>query len=296
MKDKELLRMYNIDDVFIMLYLFMADPIIKEFKIDGEAAIREGLRKYGKDRGATNREKHLELGLKLNMKNYFTYTRDLPADPRFKRDRLTLTPQERISHTLKCPVADVSNKYNLKSIGRIYCEEFHDAGYGEYTYGHTQVNLAKTLTQEGDNYCSFSVLLRPENLPDDLKKVCFEEYDPEYSFPEFEDTKPEAKSGYNSLGIRLFYYLYNEIVNQIGEDKLDILNIGFEKLVDETAKLLKESAVEQKESLNYEFVELNQPFNLNTNNEIMWNKYKENGCKSYFQEQYCDKLIKVLDI
>ncbi|MDD4707227.1 MAG: L-2-amino-thiazoline-4-carboxylic acid hydrolase [Bacillota bacterium] len=276
--------------------MFTAESLINEFGIDGEAAVREGLRRFGYDRGITNRNKHLAVGLKINMKNYFTYTRDLPGDPRFKRDRLTLTPQERISHTLKCPFADLSIKYNLKDIGRIYCEEFHKAGYSAYAYGYTQVNLAKTLTQDGDKYCSFSVILRPENLPDELKPVCFEEYDPEYVPPVFQDYRPSAKEGYNSLGIRLFYHILGVSENYLGAKSRTAIVRGLSRLVTETTTMLQHSAKKLEQTLNREFVELNQPFELDTEKEPMWEKYNEYSARELFQAAYCNELCKELSI
>lgn len=110
----------------------------------GERIVREATRRYGKDRGRTRREKHEALGVKINMHSLFAVCSDLPSDPRFRRDRLKLTDEERNSHTLVCPMAEVWDQYDARRIGRIYCEEFHRACYQEYAFGLTQVNLAQT--------------------------------------------------------------------------------------------------------------------------------------------------------
>lgn len=230
------------------------------------------------------------------MKNYFTYTRDLPSDPRFKRDYLTLTPQERISHTLKCPMYDVCKRYNLTKIGRIYCEEFHSAGYGTYAYGYTQVNLARTLTQDGDKYCSFSVILRPENLPDDLKPVCFEEYDPRYIQPAYNDKPPKAKEGYNSLSLRLFCHMLWDVKEQLGEKGETVMLHGLERVVDETAKAIKKTAIDLNKKLDRDFAEQFQPFVLDTSKEPMWGDYDKKGSRDFLQEHYCNVLLKRLDL
>ena len=93
---------------------------------------------------------------------------------------MKLTDEERNSHTLVCPMAEVWDQYDARRIGRIYCEEFHRACYQEYAFGLTQVNLAQTLTQDGDGYCDFHVVLRKANVPSDKKAKCFAEYDPGY--------------------------------------------------------------------------------------------------------------------
>lgn len=46
----------------------------------------------------------------------------------------------------------------------------------------TYVYLGKTLTQDGDEYCEFNLLLRPENMTPDLQIKCFAEYDPQFAW------------------------------------------------------------------------------------------------------------------
>ena len=77
-------------------------------------------------------------------------------------------------------MAEVWDQYDARRIGRIYCEEFHRACYQdhracyqEYAFGLTQVNLAQTLTQDGDGYCDFHVVLRKANVPSDKKAEVF---------------------------------------------------------------------------------------------------------------------------
>ena len=134
----------NLGDIYTMMFGYMGQELLREFGLRGEIAVREAARRFGRDRGATLREKHLSIGAKINMKNLFSLYPDLPSDPRFKRELQTLSPQERISHTLFCPMAAIWESHGQKEIGRIYCEEFHPACYSEYGYGYTSVNLART--------------------------------------------------------------------------------------------------------------------------------------------------------
>ena len=90
----------NLGDIYTMMFGYMGQELLREFGLRGEIAVREAARRFGRDRGATLREKHLSIGAKINMKNLFSLYPDLPSDPRFKRELQTLSPQERISHTL----------------------------------------------------------------------------------------------------------------------------------------------------------------------------------------------------
>ena len=142
--------MMDLSDNYTLLYSFMGRELIDTFGLEGERALREGTRRYGRDRGIHSRERHLKAGYKVNMESLFSIGGDLPPDPRFRRELQELNPQERISHTLICPMADVWKENNEQRIGRIYCEEFHPACYNHYAFDCGHTNLAKTLTQEND--------------------------------------------------------------------------------------------------------------------------------------------------
>ena len=113
----------NLSDAYTLMYGFIGKKLIEELGMEGEAALREGSRQYGYDRGETARNKHIAVGAKVNMQSLFSLFHDLPADPRFRRELQQLIPTERVSHTLVCPMADIWKAYGEAYIGRIYCEE-----------------------------------------------------------------------------------------------------------------------------------------------------------------------------
>ena len=197
----------DLSDNYTLLYSFLGREVLDAFGVEGERAFREGTRRYGRDRGQCSREKHQALGVKINMKSLFSVGGDLPPDPRFHRELQELNPEERVSHTLVCPMADIWKAYGERAIGRMYCEEFHPACYNHYAFDYGHTNLAKTLTQEKDEYCAFNVVLRAENLPEELKPLCFAEYDPGYVEPKVEVPKANGKRGFETLSIKLYYYL-----------------------------------------------------------------------------------------
>ena len=173
MYSEQQMEIIHLQDSYTIMYALLARQIIEALGEAGDSIVREATRRYGKDRGRKRRQKHLDLNVKINMHSLFAVCSDLASDPRFRRDRLLLTEEERNSHTLICPMAQVWEEYGAKKIGRIYCEEFHRACYQEYAYGLTQVNLARTLTEDGDGYCDFHVVLRKANVPKELKPQCF---------------------------------------------------------------------------------------------------------------------------
>lgn len=114
------------------------------------------------------RRQHLALGVKINMQSLFSVGGDLPRIPGVPPGAPGAQPEERCP-TPCVPLADIWKAYGEREIGRMYCEEFHPACYNHYAYDYGHTNLAKTLTQEKDEYCAFNVVLRQENLPDELK-------------------------------------------------------------------------------------------------------------------------------
>ena len=162
------MQIMNLADHYTLLYAFLGKSLLEQCGEKGERALREGTRRFGRDRAEALRARHLDANVKINMHSLFAVGADLPPDPRFKRELQELNPQERVSHTLYCPMAALWKEYGVMEIGRIYCEEFHRACYGHYAFGYTKVNLAKTQTQPEDEYCAFNVVLRPETLPEEL--------------------------------------------------------------------------------------------------------------------------------
>lgn len=285
-------QIMNLADSYTLIYPFIAHNIIDQFGEKGEAAVREGTRRYGRDRAIALREKHMKMNVKINMKSLFSVGADLPPDPRFKRELQELNPQERVSHTLCCPMADIWKRYNYMEIGRIYCEEFHFACYNEYAYGYTQVNLAKTQTQVGDDYCAFNIVLRPENLPNELKPVCFEEYDPNYIKKDVDIPQAYGKSGFGTLWIKLYYHLLCTASEFLGEEGVKAVIKGLEEEAADAACRLKKSAEEQGLVLDKSFIELNYPLEFNPDDEPMWETYNKCNAKELLKKHFYPILFR----
>lgn len=296
MYTKEQLETIHLQDSYTIMYALMAREIIKFLGEDGEKVVREATRRYGKDRGRTRREKHEALGVKINMHSLFAVCSDLPSDPRFRRDRLKLTEEERNSHTLVCPMAEVWERYDAKKIGRIYCEEFHRACYQEYAFGLTQVNLAQTLTQDGDAYCDFHVVLRKANVPDEIKKRCFAEYDPEYKVPEIDTAPAEGKAGFSSLCVRVYYYMLEVLKETCPDQAETVMTEALHVWADDAAKHLKEEAVEMQEELDLNFADRHFPMHMNIESDPLWNVYDHYGAKELLKREFYKELFEQLKI
>lgn len=284
------LETIHLQDSYTIMYALLARQIIEELGALGDEIVREATRRYGRDRGRKRRQKHLDLGVKINMHSLFAVCSDLPPDPRFRRDRLLLTEEERNSHTLVCPMAQVWEEYGAKKIGRIYCEEFHRACYQEYAYGMTQVNLARTLTEDGDKYCDFHIVLRKANVPNERKAQCFPEFDPHYKRPQISGEPADGKSGFSSLCIRVYYYML-EVLNERCQMRAEsIMTHALHIWADDTYNRLKQQAQELHESLTTQFWEQHFPLYVDIDSDPLWQEYDKYGAKELLKKEFYEKL------
>ena len=282
-----------LSDAYTMMYGFVGKKLIDRHGLPGDAALREASRQFGYDRAEASRKRHLEVGEKINMLNLFTLFHDLPNDPRFRRELQEINPQERVSHTLVCPMANIWAEYGHREIGRIYCEEFHPACYSHYAFDLTQVNLAKTLTQEGDEYCDFNVILRPEKVPDELKPVCFPEYDPEYVPVKVDPGHPDGKKGFAVLSAKLIYYMAAQAGKDLGDSGTETVNKALTEWADAMADFYRRKSASDGDVLDRKYIHDHLPFDLNTaeNDGEIWAAYDdEYHVKEQVQKYFCDRL------
>lgn len=286
----EQIETIHLQDSYTIMYLLLSRQIIQELGDEGETVVREATRRYGRDRGRKRRQKHLDLNVKINMHSLFGVCSDLPPDPRFRRDRLMLTEEERNSHTLICPMAEVWEKYGAKKIGRIYCEEFHRACYQEYAFGLTQVNLARTLTEDGDEYCDFHIVLRKANTPDEYKPQCFPEFDPNYTKPVISGAPAEGKSGFNSLCVRVYYYMLEVMTERCPESAETVMAKALHAWAKDTEERLAAQANELGKILSPEFVDRHFPLYVDPDSDPLWNEYDKYGAKELLIREFYKKL------
>jgi hypothetical protein len=150
-------------DILGRLYFHMAHEMLG-LGAEGEAALRRAVRNYGKDRAQRLRKLHEARGLPICLWSLFQ-AYDLPgADTsRFRRDVVQLDETARVSLVYECQFCNVWKELGgdeaLRSLGQIYCHEFHPAMWNAYDPRIT-VDLPKLLTM-GDEYCDTQAHSKP---------------------------------------------------------------------------------------------------------------------------------------
>ncbi len=285
----------DLADNYTLLYSFLGRSLIDAFGVAGEKALREGTRRYGRDRGEASRKMHESLNVKINMQSLFSVGGDLPPDPRFRRELQELNSEERVSHTLVCPMADIWKAYGEAYIGRIYCEEFHPACYSHYAFDYGHVNLGMTLTQEKDEYCDFNVVLRAENLPDELKPKCFAEYDPGYVTPDVHPAAACGKSGFESISVKLYYYILEAALEQFGEAGWDAMCTAMEKMAVDAAARARNTAEKYDRPFDEQLIFDTYPLTMDRSKTKLWDNYTGHEAVERFMHSFVPAMQRELE-
>jgi len=289
------LKIGNMADIFSMLYLYLARALVKDLGVEGELLLREGIRNFGVDRGEALRKKQIQAGLKINLYNLFTYS-DLPPDPRFRRNKIKLTSQERFSETLVCPMANIWAKYNGKELGRIYCEEIHHAKFRAYA-PKTQVNLSQTFTQD-DNHCRFSLYLRPANMNLKERQISFKEFDADYLPKQKLEFKSQThREGYEMLSLKMYYHITSLALLKFSTKAETLFINSLNDFALFVHEFLKEKALPLGMVVDEKFVEENCPISLKpteTSRKI-WGYYTDKEPERIFNQSFLITLRKLVN-
>ncbi|MCI8510392.1 MAG: L-2-amino-thiazoline-4-carboxylic acid hydrolase [Lachnospiraceae bacterium] len=160
---------------FAALYLAFARTLTETNGIKGKAAIREAVRGYGKRLGQLKREQMLQSGYKPNLRFIMDKNWGVPCGRGAVREWLCREEEELFVNILSCPMAAVWETEPL--LGQMYCEEFYPAYVKAAVSEKAQINLGKTLLNEGDEFCRLSVYLRPANLCEKERRELFPKFD-----------------------------------------------------------------------------------------------------------------------
>lgn len=291
-KRLEDIKLECLQDSWVILYTFVAKELTLRKGDEGERILREAVRRYGRDRGLTNQKRLMDNNIKINLLTLFNEGRDRPGEPRFTSKVIRNTREERISDTLICSFADVWKRYDAKYLGRIYCEEFHLACYEAFSFGKAKINLSRSLTQDGDDRCCFYHTYRPENLTDEERRLSFEEFDPGYKKPETPMPKPQGKSGFNMLWIKIYFYLLECAAETLGDKGRALVGEGLRNAAREQAAEFIRRAEATEQKIDAAFLEGHLPISIDTDSEPLWKEYDKYGAKKLLQDCFIDVLLK----
>lgn len=288
----EEIKLNSLQDSWVIMYTFVAREMLNQGGFQGEVALREAVRRYGCDRGLANQKRLLDNNIKINLVTLFCEGRDRPNEARFVAYNTFQSEEDFSVCTHICSFADVWKKYDALAIGRIYCEEFHLACYNAFGFGVTKVNLARSMTQAGDDRCIFNHTLRPENMTEEQRRLCFARFDKGYIPPEKPMPKPQGKDGFNMLWIKMYYYLLSCAVEELGDWGRTVVGTGLEAAAMEQARAFLETAGATEREVDRGYLEDHLPLSLEPDQEPLWNAYNQYGALKLLKKRFYAPLLK----
>lgn len=165
----------NCIDAWALLYSCIAQALDQKFGADGRSVLRRSIRGYAAERGSRRKDELRAESLSVDLRNLCTAGCDFPIDHRTEVEWIKTAPQELFANVAHCPMAKLWADTGVSDLGCIYCEEFYHAYFKSALFHKVQVNLTQMMTHERDELCRFSLYLRPANLDETQRAVCFRE-------------------------------------------------------------------------------------------------------------------------
>ena len=206
----------NSIDAWALLYSSIAKTLDQKFGAEGRSVLRRSIRGYAAERGNRRKAELCGNGLSLDLRNLISAGCDFPSDHRTEVEWIKIAPQELFANVAHCPLATLWANEGASDLGCIYCEEFYHAYFKSTLSNRVQVNLTQMMTHERDELCRISLYLRPANLDEAQRNICFEMGETSGEAIEHKPTKHLIRSQW-----ALFYtHCYVNIQNQFGDKGL----------------------------------------------------------------------------
>lgn len=180
MTNLSVLKSKNNNCGLALMYAYIGDALLRDYGLEGDAAVRKSLVYYATWRGSKLRAVHQALGMKTNLYNFAKYyCGGYDEDSATEGSFYHVTPYSDVHDTTICPFVQEMIDRGYRDLAVTYCEEVHPPLWQSYA-PTAIVNLGRTLAQEDSNQCLFDVFLRPGRMTPKERTECFEEYDPDF--------------------------------------------------------------------------------------------------------------------
>jgi hypothetical protein len=221
-----------------MIFMYIARPIFERFGMEGEKAIRSGLRAYGKYRGKLMRKWHKSLGLPINMESLLRYWDH--ASTRLSgiySSEAIFTPYYVEHPATPCSIHEFWKEENWEHYGYIFCDEEHQEVCMAY-HPKAIVEIHENLNK-GDPRCYFKWMMIPEIPEEKIDKSVYEIIDKWARENPLEDAIEALKRTNRSSGL-LYYFLADSIIAQFAEEGRDMVKASLKVIGTRLGRELKE--------------------------------------------------------
>ena len=283
----------NQSDFFPRLFIFLARSIFSTCGHGGEGAVRESVRQFGAERGLLLRDKHIDAGIKTNVKSFYCVS-DSACDFRMRSNMLRLNEEVCLREIYTCPYADLWGHYNACDIGLWFCEEYERSMFLAYTSGKGQAHLSARLTCPRENHCRFSMYYRKANVDPVIIERCFS-----YNITEDARTSEYDDRFHLTIGescARLYFSILDVTQKRFGNEGECAVANGLRELAAEEARVLQRQARHTLNRCDEEYVIRNFPISLCATDESFLTNCKNDAAIHLLQINLLDPLKKLLGL
>jgi len=206
-----------------LLYTYLSRPVFENLGLEGEKAIRRGLRAWARYRGERLRKWNIEQGLPLNLKSaartwFHNPTRGGTTDSQTQREQdpeLAHTPYYvRIKPTV-CVINEVCKNENFEHYGYIFCDETHQEAIKTY-HPKAIVEIHENL-MKGDDFCGFTWMMITETPEEEIDWSGYDAFEKRQNENLVEAALHFLKWDVKDMGA-LYYYLADALIQRFGEE------------------------------------------------------------------------------
>jgi hypothetical protein len=242
MAEVEEMEKFLVSRVIGHMYMFLTKPVFEQFGMEGEKAIRKGLRTFGKFRGERIRKWHEEEGLPKNLESLMKFWDILSLRGcGGENPDLVITPYFGESITTHCPLHDVCREANFEHYGYVYCDEIHHEVVMAY-HPKAIVEIHEDL-MKGDAGCHFKFMM-PQEMPEEqIDKSGLKALEKRVKENPVEFIRLMLKREGHVVGM-LYHSISQAVIERFGQDgraivKSSLLEMGKKRGIELKEKLKK---------------------------------------------------------
>jgi hypothetical protein len=222
------LKRFFVGRMFGLTYVYLTRPVFENLGMEGERALRQGLRAYGRYRGERMRRWHIEEGLPLNLESTILYW-DVSSIETCgcSGPGMIVRPYHLEFPATTCPLHDVNREEKWEHYGYTYCDEIHQElwmAYDPTMFVEIHENLHK-----GDDQCWFRCRMEPGIPEDQIDRSAYDALQQRIKDNPLEYTRLYVTRD-TKLNAILYYFLADAIIRRFEEDGVRLVRTAAREL------------------------------------------------------------------
>jgi len=225
------------------VYLHLTKPVFEGLGMEGEKAIREGLRAFGRYRGRRVKKWHVEENLPLNLESFLRFwdvqsVRGCGA----VNPEMVLKPHYANFKATHCTLHDVCKENDFEHWGYIYCDEIHQESLMAYQPdGICEIHEA---LMKDDGMCHFRVSLPRKCENEAIGGSAYDKLENKIKSNPIEWTRIFLRKEANMVAM-LYYFISRAIVDRFKDKGKEIVENAAKLIGQSCGKEIKKAIIDK---------------------------------------------------